>query len=242
MKKNNVFKNSIFATIICVFLMVVFSIMVKYDVEGEKEMPFSLDKILLVSTVDGDIVEDTENLWNIGVTQVNDIYVYIDKTIENDITIENITFNNFVINKAPQKGKLKLLRPTGELSNLYSLSEQDYLEEGITYLGGRIDDMKSLEIGNNGGIVGFRLAITDLGSYISNESTEIIYDGRLLSNLKITEEELDFNVSFDIIIETSDSVKYKATATMSMPVQGFIENGSANLEIEDLSNLVFKRI
>lgn len=242
MKKNNVFKNSIFTAIICVFLMVVFSIMIKYDVEGEKQMPFSLDKILLVSTVDGDIIEDKENLWNIGVTQVNDIYVYVNKTIENDLTIENITFNNFVINKAPQKGKLKLLRPTGELSNLYSLSEQDYLNEGITYLGGRIDDMKSLEIGNNGGIVGFRMAITDLGSYISNENTEIIYDGRLLSNLKITEPELDFNISFDIIIETSDHVKYKTTATMSMPVQGFIENGSANLEIKDLSNLVFKRI
>lgn len=242
MKKNNVFKNSIFALIICIFLMIVFSIMVKYDVEGEKEMPFSLDKILLVSTVDGDIIEDTENLWNIGVTQVNDVYMYINKKVENDITIENITFNNFVINKPMQKGKLKLLRPTGELSNLYSLSEQDYLNEGITYLGGKIDDMKSLEIGNNGGIVGFRLAITDLGSYVSNENTEIIYDGRLLSHLGVTEEELDFNISFDIIIETSDRVKYKGTATMSMPVQGFIENGSANLEITDLTNLVFKRI
>ena len=243
MEKNNIFKKCIFAGIICVLLMMVFSIMVKYNVEGEKELPFSLNKILLVSTVDGDIIEDTQNIWNIGVTQVNDVYMYINKTNEDEeTTINSISLNNVIINKAPQKGKLKLLRPTGEISNLYSLSEQDYLTEGITYLGGRIDDMKSLEIGNNGGILGFRMSIIDLGSYVSNESTEITYDGRLLSNLGILEEELNFNISFDIIIETSDKIKYKGTASLEMPVEGFIEKGSENLEITDFSNIVFKRI
>ena len=242
MKKNNILKKSMFTAIICVLLMIVFSIMVKYDVEGEKELPFSISKILLVSTVDGDIVEDTENIWNIGVTQVNDVYMYINKTNEEETAIESISLNNFIINQSPQKGKIKLLRPTGELSNLYSLSEQDYLSDGITYLGGRIDDMKSLEIGNNGGVLGFRMAVTELGSYVSNENTEIIYDGRLLSNLGVTEEELKFDISFDIIIETSDRIKYKATTSLQMPVQGFVANGSANLEITDFSELVFKRI
>lgn len=242
MKKNNILKKWIFVAVICLLLMMVFSIMVKYDVEGEKKLPFSISKILLVSTVDGDIVEDAENIWNIGVTQVNDVYMYINKTSDEDITIESISLNNFIINQAPQKGKLKMLRPTGELSNLYSSSEQDYLSEGLTYLGGRVDDMKSLEIGNNGGIIGFRMSVIDLGSYISNENTEIIYDGRLLSNLGVTEEELKFNVSFDIVIETSDRIKYKGTTSLEMPVSGFIEKGSENLEITDFSNVVFKRI
>lgn len=242
MKKNNMLKKCIFSTVICILLMIVFSIMVKYNVEGEKELPFSIKKILLVSTVDGDRVEDTENIWNIDVTQVNDVYMYIQKENEEDVTIISITLNNFVVNKKPQKGKLKLLRPTGELSNLYSLSEQDYLSEGITYLGGSVDDMKSLEIGNTGGILGFRMSITGLGAYISNEDTEIIYDGRLLTNIGITEEELNFDISFDIIIETSDGVKYKGTTSLQMPVKGFIEKGSENLEITDFKNLVFKRI
>ena len=242
MKKNNILKKCIFSTIICILLMIVFSIMVKYDVEGEKKLPFSISKILLVSTVDGDIVEDNENIWNIGVTQVNDVYMYIQKTKDEEITINSISLTNFVVNQAPQKGKLKLLRPTGELSNLYSLSEQDYLLEGITYLGGIVDDMKSLEIGNNGGILGFRMSIMDLGSYISNEETEIIYDGRLLSNLGIIEKELTFDISFDIIIETSDGVKYKGTTSLKMPIEGFIKKGSESLEITDFTNLVFKRI
>ena len=209
MKKNNIFKKCIFIFAICISLMIVFSIMVKYDVEGEKTLPFSIKEILLVSTVDGDIIEDSENIWNIGVTQVNDVYIYINKTNKEETTIKSVTLNNFIINQKPTKGNLKLLRPTGDLPNLYSLSQQDYLSEGITYLGGIIDDMKSLEIGNNGGILGFRISINDLGSYISNEGEEIIYDGRLLSNLKINEEELKFNISFDITIETSDNIKYK---------------------------------
>ena len=242
MKRSNILKKCIFITIICILLMIVFSIMIKYGVEGEKELPFSINKILLVSTVDGDIVEDTENLWNIDVTQVNDVYMYIQKNNKEEVTISSITLNNFVVNQKNQKGKLKLLRPTGELSNLYSLSQQDYLTEGITYLGGSVDDMKSLEIGNTGGILGFRMSITELGSYISNEDSEIIYDGRLLSNLGITENELKFEVSFDVIIETSDEVKYKGTIFLKMPVKDFIKKGSENLEITDFENLVFKRI
>lgn len=242
MIKSNVLKKCIFSVVISIILMVVFSIMIKYNVEGETRLPFSLSKILIVSTVDGEIVEDNENIWNIDVTQVNDVYMYINKTNTKDITLKSITINNFVINKSPKKGALKLLRPTGELSNLYALSEQDYLDEGLVYLGGIIDDMKSLEIGNTGGILGFRLSINDLGSYISNEETEVIYDGRLLSNLNIGEEDLNFEVSFDIIIETSDNIKYKGTTTLNMPVKGFIEKGSENIEIKNFKDLVFKRI
>ena len=242
MKKNNILKKCVFSIVICVLLMIVFSIMVRYEVEGEKKLPFSIKRIFLVSTVDGDIVEDTQNIWNIGVTQVNDVYIYINKTSEEDTTIKSITLNNFIVNKSPQKGKLKLLRPTGDFPNLYSSSNQDYLNDSITYFGGTIDDMKSLEIGNSGGIIGFRIAIKDLGSYISNEDTEIIYDGRLLSNLNIKEEELDFDISFDITIETSENIKYKGTTNVNMPVKGFIEKGSESLEITDFTNLVFKRM
>lgn len=240
--KKNLFKRCLFLVSIAIILMVVISIIIKYDVEGEKRLPFSISKILLVSTVDGHVVDDPANIWNIGVTQVNDIFMYIDKTIEGETTIKEIKFENFDINKAPQKGKLKLLRPTGELSNLYTHSEQDYLNESITYTGGVIDDMKSLEIANNGGILGFRFSIEDLGSYVSNETQEIIYDGRLLSNLGIGIEEIKFNVSFDIIITTSNNVSYKGTIKLDMPVDTVIEEGSSSIEITDFSDVVFKRI
>lgn len=240
--KKNIFKRCLFLVSIAIIAMIVVSIIIKYDVEGEKRLPFAISKILLVSTVDGHVVDDPNNIWNIGVTQVNDIFMYINKGIEGDTTIKEIKFENFNVEKAPQKGRLKLLRPTGELSNLYTHSEQDYLNESITYTGGVIDDMKALEIANNGGILGFRFSIEDLGSYVSNETQEITYDGRLLSNLGIGIEEIKFNVSFDIIITTSNNVSYKGTIKLDMPVDTVIEEGSSSIEITDFSDVIFKRI
>lgn len=241
--KKNLFKRCLFIAVLIIVLMVVVSIIIKYSVEGEKRLPFSIGKILLVSTVDGNVVDDPNNIWNIGVTQVNDIYMYINQTIkEDDTTIKEIKFENFIVNKEPQKGKVKLLRPTGELSNLYTYSQQDYLSGNITYLGAAIDDMKSLEIGNKGGIVGFRFSIEDLGSFVSNENQEITYDGKLLSNLGINIEEIQFNVSFDIILTTSNNISYKGNISLDMPVENVIEKGSSSREITDFSNVIFKRV
>lgn len=240
--KENLFKRCIFIAIIVIILTVVFSIMIKYDVEGEKELPFSISKILLVSTVNGNVVDDPENIWNIDISQINDIYMYIDKTIDDEETIKEITIENFTVNQSPQKGDIKILRPTGELSNLYTYSEQNYLDSSITYQGGVIDDLKSLEIANNGGILSFRCALENLGKYVSNENEEIIYDGNLLKNLGISVEELFFNLGFDVIITTSDNISYKGTLNIDMPINTIIEEGSSNIEITDFSDVVFKRI
>lgn len=240
--KKNLFKRCIFIAAIVMILTVVFSIMIKYDVEGEKELPFSISKILLVSTVNGNVVDDPENIWNIDVSQINDIYMYIDKTIDNEETIKEIKIENFNLNKTPQKGEIKILRPTGELSNLYTYSEQNYLESSITYQGGVIDDLKSLEIANNGGILSFRCSLENLGKYVSNENEEIVYDGNLLKNLGIQVEELFFNLGFDVVITTSDNISYKGTLNLDMPINTIIEEGSSNIEITDFSDVVFKRI
>lgn len=240
--KKNLLKKCLFIIFLSALLMVVISIMLKYDVEGEKVLPFSIGKILLVSTVDGHVVDDPENIWNIDVTQINDLYIYIDKTLEDEQTINEIKIENFVVNKIPSKGRLKVLRPTGELSNLYTYSEQDYIFTELTYTGAAIDDLKSLEISNNGGVLAFRVALEELGTYISNEDEEITYDGKLLSNLGINLEEIQFNLSFDIIITTSDDVSYKGTINLDMPIETVIEEGSSNRELTDFSNVVFKRI
>ena len=242
MEKKNILKKCLFLSVLCVLVIVVISIMLKYDVEGEKEMPFTIGKILLVSTVDGDKVDDENNIWNINVTQVNDVYIYIDKKTTEDETIKEVRIEDFNIIKKPLKGNVKILRPTGELSNLYAQSKQDYLNTGITYNGGVIDDLKSLEISNNGGILGFRIALTDLGSYISNESTEIIYDGRLFSNLGLTAQDVECNISFNIIIKTNDNIEFKGTINLQVPSGNFVEDGSSSIEITNFDNVVFKRI
>ena len=216
--------------------------MKKYDAEGEKVLPYSIEKILVVSTVNGNVVDDPQNMWNVGVTQINDIYIYINKTLlDGDAVIKEIKLDNFTLNKAPQKGKVKLLRPTGELSNLYTYSEQDYFNSEIVYTGDKIDDMKSLEISNNGGMLGFRLSLEDLGEYVSNDAQEITYDGKLLSNLGINIEQIKFNVSFDITITTSDDISFKGNLKLDLPIDTVIEEGSSNKEITNFDDVIFKR-
>ena len=242
MEKKNLIKKCIFFSIIVILILIVLTIMLKYEVEGEKSLPYKLGKILMISTVDGNFTDDPEHIWNIGVTQTNDVYIYIDADGETEETIKQISLENFNLVKSPQKGNVAIYRPTADLENLYTYSEQNYFNDEIIYTGAKIDDMKSLEIANNGGVIGFRLSINDLGTYISNEATEIIYDGRLLSNLGISLEEIKLKLSFDIIIETNSNVKYKGTLNIDMPTDEIIEKGSSNIEITDFSNIIFKRV
>ena len=240
--KNNLLKKCLFLLFLAIIILIVVFIMAKYDVEGEKRLPFTISKILIVSTVNGQANDDNENIWNINIEQVNDIYMYVDKTSESEEIIKEIKLENFIINQKPQIGDLNLLRPTGELSNLYAQSSQNYINEGITYLGGVIDDMKTLEISNTGGILGFRFALKNIGTYISNENEEINYDGRLLDKLGISIDSIKFNVSFDIIITTNKDVNYKGTINLEMPVETIITEGNSSKEITDFSDVVFKRV
>ena len=240
--KNNFYKKCAFAGVLVIILLIVIVIILRYNVEGEKDMPYKINKILLVSTASGKPVDDANNIWNINISEVNDVYLFFEKSKETDQTIKEIRFENFVINTKPKKGDLSLLRPTGELKSLYSQSTGNYLDEGITYVGGVIDDMKALEISNTGGMVGFRFSLDNLGSYISNDSEEINYDGSLLTNIGINLEDIKYNVSFDVIIKTSKDVSYKGTINMDMPVDNVLTEKDSNKEITDFSDVIFKRI
>ena len=243
MEKNKIIKKCAFFA--CVAIMILFAVLIvlRYEVEGEKKLPYKLSKILLVSTVDGKANEDSENLWNIDVTQTNDIFIYIDSDGITKETIKEISLENFNLVKAPQKGSIQILRPTSDLDNLYSNSVQNYLNDKIVYQGAKLDDMKSLEVSNNGGVVGFRLALNELGNFVSNdENLEVIYDGRLLSNLGISLDEIKLTLNFDIIITTNENISYKGTLSLDMPTDEIIEKGASKIEVTDFSNIVFKRM
>ena len=243
MEKNKIIKKCAFFAVLAIIILFVILIMLKYQVEGEKELPYKLSKILLVSTVDGKANEDSENLWNIDVTQTNDIFIYIDSDGITKETIKEISLENFNLVKAPQKGSIQILRPTSDLDNLYSNSVQNYLNDKIEYQGAKLDDMKSLEVSNNGGVVGFRLALNELGKFISNDETvEVIYDGRLLSNLGVSLEEIKLTLNFDIIITTNENISYKGTLSLDMPTDEIIEKGASKIEVTDFFVIVFKRI
>ena len=242
MKKKNLFKRCLFISALVIAILLVVLVMLRYEVEGEQKLPYKLSKILIISTVDGKKVEDGQNLWNISLNQVNDFYIYIDpETEEENQTIKSITFDNFVVSKG-ELGESKIYRPKGELENLYSHSEQNYIGDKITYIGYRIDDLKNLQIANNGGVVGFRLALENLGNYVSNEDTEIVYDGSLLNKVNITNDNIKTKLAFDISIQTNNNITYKGNVSLETPSGDLITEGTTNTEITNFDDVIFKRV
>lgn len=242
MKKKNLFKRCLFISALVIVILLVILVMLRYEVEGEQRLPYKLSKILIISTVDGEKVEDGQNLWNISLNQVNDFYIYIDpETEEEEQSIKSVTFDNFVVSKG-ELGEAKIYRPTGELENLYNHSEQNYIGDKITYLGDRIDDLKNLQISNKGGVVGFRLALENLGNYVSNEDTEIVYDGSLLNKMNITNDKIKTKLVFDISIQTNNNVTYKGNVSLETPSGDLTLEGATNTEITNFDNVIFKRV
>lgn len=245
MKQNkvNILKKCLFLAFLIVTIVVVFSIVIKYHVEGESTLPYSIEKILIVSRVDTKTNEDAENLWNVGLTENNNIFITIkkDSNSTND-TIKDIQISNFNIQSAPKLGKISIYRPTGDLNNLYVHSEQNYLGSSITYTGAKVDTLKTLEVRNEGGMIGFRVSLEDLGNYISNNyEEELVYDGSLLAKAGISSNDIKFEISFDLTINLNSGVSFVGTINLELPSGDIINEKEPYIELTDFSDVIFKR-
>ena len=77
-KKKQMIKLCIAITTFVIIILLVGMTMIKYQVEGDKNMPFNLSKIIIVSTAEGQETKGDKK-WNFKVYQNNDVYIYIDK-------------------------------------------------------------------------------------------------------------------------------------------------------------------
>ena len=117
MKTNtkNILKRSLFLAFILIAITIVISIVIKYDVEGEKTLPYSVNKILITSHVFAkDNEEKTENaIWDLNLKADNNIYIYINKSIsDTSETIKEVKIGNFQVTQSPKVGTIKSYRPT----------------------------------------------------------------------------------------------------------------------------------
>ena len=100
-------KACIAIALIILAILIVGIISMKYYVEGELNMPFTLSKITIVSTAEGVENEGAEEKWNLSIFQNNDIYFSIEKNEKNneEAMIESISIENIQVTEAPQKRK-----------------------------------------------------------------------------------------------------------------------------------------
>lgn len=230
------------AFIMIFILFVVGIVSLKYNIEGEINLPFDLSKISVISSVEGIDVEDSTNKWNLQVNQNNDIYLYIKKNdnYKDTETIKSIVLDNFSVQQNSKIGEIKLLKPDSELESVIfkniSINEVDKIE----YIGDMESSIKDLKISNQGGLVVFRYAINNIGNYISNEDEEINHS-ELLRKMSINNDDLKFKISFDISINLNSEKTYKSNINLELPIGDVVNENTQSKEYTDLKDIVFKR-
>ncbi len=241
-KKKQAIKLCVLIFTIIIILVTAVTIMLKYEIEGDKNMPFNLSKMVIVSTAEGKEKKGNEK-WNFDIIQNNDFYFYIDKNYKyhgSDTYIEKVRIENIQVIKEPKVGQIKAYMPNSVDGRLYSYDNEYIIEESLEYKGGAKSNSQTLEIGSQGGNILIRFSNTGLGKYTSNDEKEILHDGTLLKKIDLTSEDINFAVSFDFVLETKNGT-YSANIQMDMPVGDIIENGTASIEKDNIEDIIFKR-
>ena len=163
-----------------IFIILITSgfIILRYQVEGETNMPFIISKISIISSSEGiDREEQIEgNRWNFDVSQNNDIYIYVEKNKQytKQEAIEEIVINNIKMTKNSEKGELKVYKPDVQNENIIFSNKEENSVESLTYGVQKDADMKNLKITNQGGILEFKFS--------NNKGTQYVYNDEDIGN------------------------------------------------------------
>ena len=230
-----------------IFIVIIFAILcgigiyiLKYEVQGETNIPFEITKIAIAQSVNGIENEGHQEKWNFNVSENNDIYIYLEKNSRYNKTeiIKDVTINNIKINKTDSIGETKIYKPVEDEKVMFKNTNENETEE-IVYTGEMESNIKQQKISNQGGLIIFRYANDKIAEYTSND--EEINHMDLLKKSGVSEDELKATITFDLTIKTESGKEYKSNLSFDMPVEGVVENGTAAKEITDLSNIIFKR-
>ncbi len=242
----NLNKKILHVIIIIVIVVAILSVagilILRYQVEGEKNMPFKLTKIAIVGSVEGTEAQGTGEKWNLDISENNDIYIYIEKNAGYSKTeiIDNIEIKDININRKSELGETKLYKPVKDEKRMFINSAENEINS-IIYTGELESNIKEQKISNQGGIVAFRYSINNLGKYVSN-SDEQIDHSKLLQLININEDDLKTVLTFDISIKLTSGKRYEAKIDLDMPTAEIIEKGTVGIELTDFSDIAFKRV
>lgn len=247
LNNNSINKKTINMYIFIIFIIIIFIVvgilMLKYHVEGEKNLPFNLTKIGIISTGDTVVTNDTEGNLKAELIAKNNIYFYIDKNpkYNKEEIITKILFDNFVITKTNEKGEVKIYKPSKN-DNIYEYSEQYEIKDSLEYNGADVTNTETIEIGNQGGLIGLSIAIRNLGEYTPTKNEKLISDGTLLNKGNVTLEDTQIKASFDITIQTESGNKFKSNIILDLPTGNILQDGVNAIEKTDATQFIFKRI
>lgn len=248
MKQNSFSKKRIIHIYVVIFIVVMLILiaalfMFKYHVEGEKNLPFRVKKINIISTAESSLNQDENGVWHAGILQKNDISFVIEKNskYKKEETIKKVSFDNFNITKQNENMVVNIYRPTNSV-NTYNYIDEYKIQNSLEYFGAQETSTEEFQINNQGGLIGFSVTSDNLGEYIFTENEKVPSDGKLLAKAGIKAEDMNFKLSFDLIIETETGHKFKSNMVLDLPTGDILKDGVGTLEDTELENVIFKRI
>lgn len=239
--KTKSFHICMIVVIIFIILFMVGMLILRYNVEGETNMPFNLSKIAIISTQEGIDDGQTNTRWSFDVHQSNDIYLYIDKNDKYNKTevIKSIYVDNFKI-EGKNTDNIKLYKPDIDEENIIFKYKEENIIQSLEYIGEVESDLKNLKIANQGGIIVFRCSNNNITKYQSDE--EEINHGELLKKVGVKQEDLKVDLTFNLTIILQSGKQYQTTIKIELPTGNVIEEGTTSTQITDLKDIIFKRI
>lgn len=242
-KKRKIIEINLGVLIIVIAITVIAITMLKYYVEGEKDMPYMITKMVTISTANGKNNQTEEYKWNIDVYQNTDIYFDITRNSEykTNENIKNVKIEDIQINP---KGKLtsNAYAPAkNDTNEIFTYTDENIINSEISYIVDKTKDVQNRKITSEGGVIALSFCIPNIGTYQGNDD-KITYDGTLLNKLGITIEDISYEVKFNLIIQTESDKKYKAEITLQLPQEDIVQKGIVKTEDTELKNIVFKRI
>ncbi len=247
MKRSSFNKKRIIHIYVIIFILVIIALitaalMFKYHIEGEQNLPFKLKKINVISTAESDLTQDAEGAWHAGILQKNDIYFVIEKNsnYKEEEAIKRISFENFQVAKSNEEMTVSFYKPTTSVST-YKYSDEYKIQNSLELQGGMSTNTETLQINNQGGTIGISVIAENIGEYIFKENEKLPSDGRLLAKAGVENENINFIISFDLIIETESNHRFKSNIIFDLPTGNILEDGVGTLEDTEMKNVVFKR-
>ena len=140
----------------------------------------------------------------------------------------------------PEIGEIKAYMPNSSDGRIYQYKDEYIITDKLEYIGSNTNNARTLEIGNQGGNVLMSFVNNGIGIYESNDDVIIKHDGSLINKLGKTKENLNFSVSFDLVIKVSNK-SYRTNINLDLPCGDIIQEGTSTYEITDTDRFIFKR-
>lgn len=219
---------------IAIYFFYIQNILIKKNFEHDtislsdfnKEIPFSLNKIILFSSATAQ-TDNINQLLSLDISQYCDIGIYLNNSNKENTTINSLFIDNISISKT------EVGTPCLYKKRITDLGKNSFIENNIiqdTFYFNMIPENSEINYDNYELLDNGSTPIS-LGFYNKNvkesfitDSEQILYNGILLKDALIPQVSLNCNISFSINIITTNNEHYICNVNFDIPFED--EKGS----------------